>query len=319
MNSIKTALLLILIVSSAIAQDFPISRQLLVTDFDILETMDLRGNNDVSQEFVYSINQQLYSGLEENNFLFTYRPFLRWPIYHAVMLFQKDMLQSITRIPKDGSCSSIINITPREITYGQSIKSLTEGICGTIATVHSLLKLDLYKKAEVIKGTALQPTPVKEIKRYARTNAGKSMTIDEMKKAHAHRGTVKCTKTKEHDCSSATDMAKFVAYITAYMNHPTRTYDCTMLVRGKDKKGNVNLSHVEHIEKVTIKSGTANVKTLNGLDQGDHLHTIPSKPGSNNWSFGLKGCKFTGGANPGVNATLAGKTPQTVGYFCCRK
>ena len=150
------------------------------------------------------------------------------------------------------------------------------------------------------------------------------MTTGRLRKLHEAAGATDCRLPG--GVGFATDdrqaLARFNRELSALVNDPTSTWDCTLFVRTR-QNGKDILAHFEHITSVSTSGGKTSIGTVNGFDQGNQKDKVPVNPGQNTWTSDPGGdppFSLTGSTAKDQKDLVAG-TPNVglVNYLCCRR
>jgi hypothetical protein len=238
----------------------------------------------------------------------------------------------------DAQCTSHFAVADAFLDEEGGSGTDSSGICGVIATIHSLVELsDLdddirlgeyegqpVSTDEATSGGNLSVKGLKTVARHQKHRSG--MTFRELREAHASGGASNCKQPPgPFKTGDAAAMKKLIKDLAAYVNSTKPDWDCTLLVRSsKLANGTYRLSHWEHVKsmKVDPDTGTATVTTTDGLNQGRGNHRrIPAVPGDNTWELtpGQKG-RLAGGTRTARRLAARGgwgNDVTTVSYVCC--
>jgi len=308
----------------------------LITNPKDLEKLELHGTNFQAQEYLDELLANFWEGLEKNNYFLIFDRSIK-PTYRRLSLIRsgKTTLKGFIRISKNmEKCSSYQSLNHSVIKYGQGLGTALQGICGKIATVHSLKKLGLMKapfNGKYIKEEMLSKVTPK------RQQFKGGMTAREVAQAHT-KYTKKSCKKYQHICGLDTGkipfplqetidaqvkkgLKIFVANLYIYINSKNPIYDCSLGMTSYNSKGEKRLSHMEHITRVALNPSTkkAIVVTRNGLVQGDMKKTVPANAGLNTISIDPENleCYFEKSTHKGINAVYADTSLDLVEAICC--
>jgi hypothetical protein len=314
---------------------FPIDKK-LITHHEELEKLGLFGTDFLAQEYKDELLANFWEGLESNNYLLIFYSTIK-PIHNRLSLIRsKDLiLKGYIRISKGKEkCSTYQSLSHSVIKYGQGLPSALKGICGQLATIHSLKKLGIMKAP--YSGKYIKEEKLKEVTpKSQKSDSG--MTTKEIATAHK-KYTGKSCMNYHHVCSLDTrkipqgqqekieKLAKkglkvFVANLYTQMNSTKRKYDCSLGMTSYDSKGNKQLSHIEHITRVAINPRTkkAMINTRNGFVQGDMKKTVPASAGINTISIDPENleCYFEKSSHSGINRIYSDLSVDRVEAICC--
>jgi len=308
----------------------------LITTPRELEKLGLFGTDFRSQEYLDEMLASFWEGLELNNYYLVFYKTLKMPYIKLSQIRSENLtLKGYIRVSKwNDKCSTYQPLNYSVIKYGKGLSSALEGICGQIATVHSLKKLGLMKNP--FKGPYLKEKNLTDVAPISQKNKG-GMTANEIAFAHK-KYTGKGCSIYHHICSLDTrkipapqqekieKLAKkglktFVAKLYRQMNGHKPKYDCSLGMTSFDSKGEKKLSHVEHITKIALnpKTKKALVVTKNGLDQGDMKKRVPSNAGNNTFSIDPENleCYFEKSTHKAINKIYQDASLDRVEAICC--
>jgi len=300
----------------------------LITGPMELDKLGLFGTDFHAQEYLDELLANFWDGLENNNYYLVFFNAFNTPFNRISEIRSGRLnLKAFIRVSKTSQvCSTYQSLNHFIIKAGRGLSSALKGVCGQIATVHSLNRL----------GKTIKPFNGKFIKEknlldLTQNNSG--MTTDELADAHKKHTGKKC-QNYQHVCSldkgklhaplkrkAKKGLKTFVANLYKQTNSKSPKYSCSLVMTSFDSKGKKQLSHVEHISKVALNPRTkkAMVLTKNGLVQGDMKKTVLANAGINTIFIdpeNLK-CNFKSSTHRGVNAIYQGTSINHVEAICC--
>ncbi len=261
-----------------------------VANFEQLESLRLEATDPQSRKYL----NQLWTDLAENLEIYSYTLHFIFPVRPIVRLAIKgpegSILSKITSVARDPNtpCMHTKAILPKDILHGSDSTS-NEGICGVIATIHSLVDINRIRARDAYQRNRLSKKALKEFAPFQKAKAG--MTFKELAQAHAHGGASTCKQLPGNGVptNSRQGMELFWSNLNKMKNHPREDWDCTLMVRSRKKRdGTYALSHFEHVKAVRVArdNKSCEVDTTNGFNQGNGNHgRIPQNPGMNTWKF----------------------------------
>lgn len=302
-----------------------------------LAATGLFGETPLAAEYVTALQQTLGKGLARNRYWLIFRGIDAPEQEHVIRNRQGLQLTSVLRIDRTRSkCSSMFAVDDEEIGGGASLENATRGICGVIAVLHSLEKLDLVERADIADGANLRQNVVDGMKRRYQNRRTNQMTKKKLRKAHEDFGTGACRQQNDALTSNVGGLDNFVKALNGYVNDRDREWDCTLYVRSNSGR-NATLAHYEHVTAMTTSDSgrgqgnrtilNAEITTLNGFAQGNQSSTVPANPGSNTWSLrpgGNPPMSMTGAHNAAGGSDRetrdrlsAVPSVQRVSFICC--
>lgn len=293
-----------------------------------LEALGLFTVDGASQTYLETLFEQVFAGLEDHSYAFHFVPVigaLRGP---AIFGLDAHQLSHITRTTRSSerSCTTSFSLDGEEIRGGRS-STATAGICGVIATLHSLVKLGKLTKAEAF--TVDKKLTTRALKKLAKQKDKAGMTFPELREAHAVGGVSKCKhpgdKNGAHFQTGPKASLHNFNSLLKFVKNGKPAWDCTLLVRSSIKKGRYKLSHWEHITDMSVKGGKVTINSTNGFNQGNGNHAnIPASPGTNTWEF-TPGGTPSGRLSRSTDPAIVGMARRGgwqddiahVSYVCC--
>lgn len=302
-----------------------------VTNFEELESLRLEGIDPQSSKYLSG----LWSMMAENLEIYSYALHFVFPLKPVVRLAIKGpegaILTKVTSIARDPNtpCMHSRDIIAKDMLFGQDASTASEGICGVIATIHSLVDIGRVRARDAYERNRLARRALRVFGRFQRQRAG--MTFRELRDAHAHGGASECRQLPGNGVptNSRQGMELFWRNLSDFKNHPTEQWDCTLMVRSPRRAdGTYALSHFEHVRAVRVArdNRSCEIDTTNGLDQGSGRHDrIPQDPGVNTWKFEPMG-RPTGKLDRSTRRDVERGADRegwrnnvgTVNYVCCK-
>lgn len=302
-----------------------------------LAAAGLFGETPLAAEYVTALQRTLGKGLARNRYWLLFRGIDAPEQEHVIRNRQGLQLTSILRVDRTrAKCSSMFAIDDEEIGGGASLENATRGICGVIAVLHSLEKLDLVERADIADGAHLRRNVVDGMKRRYQNRRTNQMSKKKLRRAHEDFGSGACRQQNDALTSNVGGLDNFVKALNGYVNDPDRKWDCTLYVRSNSGR-NATLAHYEHVTAMTTSNSgrgqgnrtilNAEITTLNGFAQGNQSSTVPANPGSNTWSLrpgGTPPMSMTGARNAAGGSDretrdrlAAVSSVQRVSFICC--
>lgn len=302
-----------------------------------LAAAGLFGETPLAAEYVTALQRTLGKGLARNRYWLLFRGIDAPEQEHVIRNRQGLQLTSILRVDRTrAKCSSMFAIDDEEIGGGASLENATRGICGVIAVLHSLEKLDLVERADIADGAHLRRNVVDGMKRRYQNRRTNQMSKKKLRRAHEDFGSGACRQQNDALTSNVGGLDNFVKALNGYVNDPDRKWDCTLYVRSNSGR-NATLAHYEHVTAMTTSNSgrgqgnrtilNAEITTLNGFAQGNQSSTVPANPGSNIWSLrpgGTPPMSMTGARNAAGGSDretrdrlAAVSSVQRVSFICC--
>lgn len=310
------------------AQEF---KRILVTEHGELERLGLYAQSDSGHRLLRQIQSELYElGLFQNNYFLIFDVVNEGGAQAAILDKNGTVLDSIVRVPKEGAkCTSLIPVQLRELPVGGGEFSGIKGICGTIATIHSLFKLKLLKKNDAFEGKNLNPKKIKEVKDKYQKKFKAGMTMTEIANAHIGYSANECVRSGAVKVKQKEKLKRITTWLAKAMQEKKRPWDCTIAFDQHNRKGQLVFAHAEQVVGVPAfdpGSGGINVRTLNGFSQGKvskkGLHVgVPAAPGFNTWYIqpgGRPACSLDSGASDQIDEKFGNVLPDVVEFVCCR-
>lgn len=271
-----------------------------VADTACLAQLGLQGSNPYAEEYTELLLSAVVEGLPSNTYRFVFSPLVD-PVMPAVTDATGELvLDYVAResMLPDTACTSVERIDADEILLGDSNDSMTRGVCGAIATVHSLNKLgltiptlgtELYGDGfisgsyiqGIMGGRALLPIGRLIDAHVAglKTQFPKAKRRDLCQETTGSGQTQAVTNNRKGftPTSNEGNMGQFVSYLQSAMQAGK---DVTLIV--DTARG---VAHAEHIVSVTVDAdGVATVETANGYEQGNLTTEVPADAGTNTWT-----------------------------------
>lgn len=302
-----------------------------------LDEVGLWAETVAAAEYLTELRRTLRRGLKRNRYWLLFRGADAPPQEHVIRNIEGLQLTSVVRVDKKGTkCSSMFRVDDDEVGGGASLENATRGICGVIAVLHSLEKLDLVERDQIVDGDHLSRKAVEAIKKKYQNKHTNQMTKKKLRKAHQDFGTGVCKQQNDAVTSNLGGLDNFVKNLNKYVNDPKRHWDCTLYVKSGDGK-KTTLAHYEHVTGMTVsdsgkgKGGrtilNGTVTTMNGFAQGNQSSTVPANPGSNTWSLrpgetppmNMSDARNGSGRQDDETRDRKDATPpvQKVSFICC--
>ena len=155
--------------------------------------------------------------------------------------------------------------------------------CGTISTIHSLIKLGWIEESDAIEGEYLNPEFVVSFDKYLENEGG--LNWDKQNEAHKDG----MPEGQEFDFTdspvSGIDSKKIAEErYTEAKDSFDKGWDCILRMEWNDTEENKRIKHAEQITKFEIKDDIVILETINALTQGKAGgEEIPSNPGTNDF------------------------------------
>lgn len=290
-----------------------------------LAEVGLAGAGAADRPFLEPVLETVTAGLADATYVLLFDPAPTEPTAPRLLGPQQMPLVNIARIDRTvPTCTTVVSTRAEEgedaVGYGGRIGTLTEGICGGIAVLHSWIELGATTREAATDGDNFKKKAVDT----AQGTNKKKMTHKFLQRQHERVGATDCRRQTAGGgltTSNRQGLEQFVRNLKALVDDPDNTWDCTLFVRTKGRNGDL-LAHFEHIDSVRSVGNGLEIKTVNGFAQGNGSTTVPASPGTNTWT-----------ANPGGNppfkltATTATRprdlvrsTPNVglVNYLCCK-
>ncbi len=266
--------------------------------------------------------------LEAHTIRLTLLPVESRPTASAIVTASGDLVRAVALTVRsepgvDGVACTSVHVLD-DVAFGQAAPDTSRpGVCGHIATIHSLLRLGVWKPADTFDGDHIRKEIVERIDGY-RDDHASGTSLREI--ADAHKFEIKAATGKLVGCELRSadpgDKARlqvFAKNLAARVNPPAKDWDCTLGVWGKP-----TFAHVEHVTSVDYDeaSGGAKINTLNGFAQGNSNATVPKAPGKNTWyttpdaPAGQPSCGLESTAEEGD--PFDGVTTTALYSICCR-
>lgn len=289
-----------------------------------LAELGLEGATRKDQPFLAPVLKAVTAGLIDATYVFLFEPEPVPAMVPQLLGPERLPLVGITRIDRTvPTCTTAVSTQAEDgedlMGYGGRIDTLTEGICGGIAVLHSWIELGATTRANATNGNSFKQSAIDK----AQGTNKKKMTHQFLQKQHEVVGATDC-KTRPGagvTTSNQQGLQLFVRDLSGFVNDRSNTWDCTLFVRTTSRNGDV-LAHFEHIDSVTTRGNNTRINTVNGFAQGDGRTTVPFNPGTNTWTAnpgGTPAFKLTGttGTRP---RNLVRGTPNVgiVNYLCCK-
>ncbi|RLA63050.1 MAG: hypothetical protein DRQ88_07325 [Epsilonproteobacteria bacterium] len=311
-------------------------QKVLISNPHQLEKLGLFGTDFRSQEYLDEMLAHFWEGLEFNNYYLVFHKTLKGTSRDLSQIrSETQTLKGYIRVSKwDEKCSTYQALNYSVIKHGQGLASTLRGICGKIATAHSLKKLGLMKKP--FHGAYIKENKLAEITLKRQKKKG-GMTSSELALAHK-KYTGKSCKIQHHVCHLDTrripsqqkeiieklakrGIKKFIAKLYKKMNNLEQKYACSLGMISYSSEGERKFSHTEHITKVAINPRTKKiiVVTKNGMVQGDMKKTVPSHAGFNTFSIDPEKlqCYFQKSSHRAINSIYQGISLNQIESICC--
>lgn len=290
-----------------------------------LEEVGLEGATDEDQPFLEPVLQTITEGLVDATYVLLFEPEPTQSTVPQLLGPERLPLVSITRIDRTvPTCTTVVSTQAEDgedaVGYGGRIRSLTEGICGGIAVLHSWIELGATTRDNATNGNNFKRAAVNQ----AQGTNKRQMTHRFLRQQHEAVGATDCRTRPGAGVTTANrqGLNLFAQDLSRLVNDPNNTWDCTLFVRTRGRNGDV-LAHFEHINSVTMAGNSFQINTVNGFAQGNGRTTVPANPGTNTWTanpgaappFSLTGTTATRPRN------LVRGTPNVgiVNYLCCKK
>ena len=307
--------------------NYLITNQLEFEQF--FEETPIQGTDQLSQFYLDDLAEAMFEGLATNNYSITLKP---WEFQELALVNEESgmMISDIVRIHKQiddqsPSCTTWISLDDEELAAGGSGSTANRGVCGAIATLHSIVKLKFIKPEQVFSDGYIKKKAIKAVQKMQAIPLG--MTEKELIKVHKAAGAKVCKASGRFKTNNPSGLSRFNQSLSRFVNDRNKTWDCSLFVRSK-KKNRFTLAHVEHVTGMTTQPVRnsrfvkAKIATLNGLDQGNQKTTIPQSAGSNTWDSNPKArpsCKLSGSTHEdGAKYIKALPAVQYINYVCCR-
>lgn len=281
--------------------------EVFVDDGACLSELGLTGTDPASEAYRSEVDAAIREAMATEAFRFFFRPITGAPPIPSVTTADEAwVLERIARestLP-DTACTTMTAVDPNEIFVGDG---LTRGVCGAIAVVHSLAKLELTLPSlgaeplyvDSAADADSDPDVINEVYVQTLMNNRRLMPIGTLITAHAtalrseHPGQSNrrlCAESDRYgalqevtanrkpwtDVRDSDDITRLAESLQARME---RGDDCTLLV--DTRRG---VAHAEHVTDVSFDAdGRARVTTMNGYDQGDLRTSVPMDAGTNTW------------------------------------
>ncbi len=302
-----------------------------------LAAAGLWAETHLAAEYLTRLHEALEAGLKRNRYWLIFRGVDAPTQEHVIRNREGVQLTSVVRMDRFGTkCSSMFSVDDEEIGGGSSLESATRGICGVIAVLHSLEKLDLVGRDQLVEGDHLRQNVVDGVKRRYMNRRTGQMTKKKLRKAHQDFGTGACREQNDALTANEGGLDNFVKALNGFVNDPEREWDCTLYLSTGSGR-NTTLAHYEHVTGMTTRDSgrgrggrtilNAEITTMNGFAQGDQSSTVPATPGTNTWSLrpggntpmSMTGARNADGGNDRETRDRLAAVPsvQRVSFICC--
>ena len=193
--------------------------------------------------------------------------------------------------------------------------------CGSIATLHSALQLDILEPTCSVLGDErfFDPLLVRRLDEFHGAEPG--MTPDQIEEAHRFFE----PEGKRFDCTYVTWVAtddpaaqvrSQLEILRRIASSTNPAFDCTIGVRGnRNANGEARFSHAEHVKRVRRNAdGHFEIETADGLKQGRSHADVPRNPDTNTWEFGPGRGRLKAGSNEETRQMVFDR----IRFQCCR-
>lgn len=311
----------------ALLDDPGIDRVAIVVDSaKALARVELAGEGEGDRPFLDAVVNAMQAGLADATYVLLFEPAAGPPPTPNLRGGPERLpLVGVSRIDRTvPTCTTMVSTRAEAgedaVGYGARIGALTEGICGGIAVLHSWIELGATTRAAATHGASFRKKAVDA----AQGSNREKMTHRFLRRQHERVGATDCRSRPGAGATTSNrqGLELFLRDLSALVNDPNHTWDCTLFVRTRGRDGDL-LAHFEHIESVRQSGGSTLIRTTNGFAQGNGRTTVPASPGTNTWTAspgGNPACRLTG-----TTATrppnLVGGVPNVgiVNYLCCKK
>ena len=284
------------------------------------------------QPFLDQLFQQFFQGVDDNVYHFNLSKKVRPSNIpqNAILNQQRNrVLESFVRSPKDENLTCSTRYKVDELLTGDDLATATQGVCGPISVLHSLVRLGIKTQEEIVDGDFLNEEELGALRKFQTKFAG--ISDDELKMAYASAGAGTCMERDLFRIRSKKKLNEFNLELKAKMDSTDPIWDCTLQVYNINSSGKRFLAHSEPIvsvssKRIDKKRIRLKINTINTLTQGNQSTTVPASPGINTWTTtpgnGNRSMILTGTtAAPAERKKIARSLPLVTHtkYICCRK
>ncbi len=305
------------------------AESVFVGDATGLDLLNLQGTDAASALYVDTLTDAIFEGLATNGYRFELSELD--PTAEGSFITVADGQWKVDYVVRQSllpgtACQSFERIDDEELALGESVASMNRGVCGAIATVHSLNKLgvsipqlgsDLYVNGGADSDPQTQPNTDYIHPNYIKgiMNGGSLLSTSRLILMHvlALRTLPGKANAKQRDLCSETTRGGQAVAATNNRKPATPTKSKHKMKRfikalkaafdaGKDVTIIVDtpkgVPHAEHVTNVVIDpvTGVATVTTKNGYEQGNLKNTVPKDAGNNTWTLNPEGGAAFGGS-----------------------